>query len=505
MDTQIVLSTINAKFIHSAVALRYLKANLQEFQQYAQIREFTLQERAADIVEKLILLKPSTIVFSCYIWNITLIDEVTTLVKSLYPNIIIILGGPEVSYPNDHPSVCDMVDHIICNEGEHALPQLLRDIQNGKEAPKIIAAPIIDLDTITLPFHLYTDADLAHRLIYVETSRGCAYGCEFCLSSLDNKVRYFPIQTVLDGLEALWQRGARQFKFIDRTIHLSKAKMILDFFAKRMCPELFVHFEIVPDSIGDKLITTLSQFPDGAIQLEAGVQTFNPTVSARIGRKQNMDKTEHNIRRLITETGVHVHSDLVIGLPGETIESLSNSFNRLLATGVHEIQIGILKKLRGAPICRHTKPFKMIYRTSPSYDILQNNCIEFMTMQRLKRFSRYFDLVSNNGNFKTTSPLLWKNGSPFHQFLHFSDWLFQQSQRTAGIALDRLAEYLFAYLVEQQGHCASVVANHLYHDFSSCGRRRFPKCVREHTTDILTKATVDDRTGLPERQKRHRK
>jgi tRNA A37 methylthiotransferase MiaB len=502
-----VLVAINAKYIHTCFGVRYLQANLQDFEPESMIQEFTIQERATDIAEKILASQPECVAFSCYVWNITLVDEVVRIIRSVRPRMIIVLGGPEVSYPDDLPPVATIANHIICGEGEVALVELLNSLRSHTPMPRIISGAPVDLTAISLPYHLYSDEDIKHRVVYVESSRGCAFGCEFCLSSMDKQVCQFEPKRIINALDNLWQRGVRHFKFIDRTIHFSKAAPILDFFMQRICPELFLHFEIVPDRISDDLIDTLSCFPKGAVQLEAGVQTFNPEVSARIGRKQNMEKTEANIRRIVNETGVHIHSDLVVGLPGESIESLAAGFDRLLQTRVHEIQVGILKRLRGAPIARHTDSFQMVYRHAPPYDILQNNLIPFEQMQRLKRFSRYFDLVVNNGNFKETAPLLWHSTSPFASFLAFSDWLFLQSNRTAGIALDHLAEYIFDYLVSENHLPAATCADTIQRDFQKRGRRRLPKCVREFASSPQ-KAYSEAQTGspisaLPERQRRH--
>ncbi|MBN2526655.1 MAG: DUF4080 domain-containing protein [Deltaproteobacteria bacterium] len=506
--SRVVLTAINAKYIHSSLSSRYLLANLGEFEPATEFLEFTILERAQDIAEQILVKQPDCIIFSCYIWNITLTEEVVCIIRAVRPQTLIVLGGPEVSYPEYAPAVNAKANHVICGEGEEALPNLLRSLNAGLPVAHTIFASPVALCDIALPYHLYSDADIAHRIIYVESSRGCAYGCEFCLSSLDEKVRHFDSARVIEALDRLWQRGVRQFKFIDRTIHFSKAKPILRFFLDRLCPELFLHFEIVPDRITDSLIELLQSFPDGAVQLEAGVQTMNPDVSCSIGRRQNMEKTVRNIRRIVEETGVHIHSDLVVGLPGETMESLAEGFNCLLDTGVHEIQVGILKRLRGAPIDRHTLESGMIYRETPPYDILQNAHISFMDMQRLKRFSRYFDIVVNNGNFKFTAPLIWKDRSPFYGFLAFSDWLFEQSERTAGIALDRLAEYLFDYLVTVQLMDSSHCANTLRDDYAANGRPRLPKCVREFAStpqNAYSESMKKQKaSGIPERQRRHR-
>jgi len=181
--------------------------------------------------------------------------------------------------------------------------------------------------------------------------------------------------------------------------------------------------------------------------LEAGVQTFNENVANTIGRKQNTKRVEENLKQLLNDTGAHIHSDLVVGLPGEDINSFAQSFDRLLKIGTHEIQVGILKRLRGAPIKKHSEEWQMVYRSVAPYDILKNKLIDFDSMQRLKRFSRYFDLVFNSSNFSLTSTHILSGDSAFWEFIKFSDWLFKKTNQTSSIALNRLAELIFEYLV----------------------------------------------------------
>ena len=317
-----------------------------------------------------------------------------------------------------------------------------------------------------MPYELYTDTDIAHRVIYVEASRGCPFECEFCLSSLDVPVRNAPLDPFLAAMQRLLDRGVRQFKFVDRTfnLNLKTSSAILQFFLERHRPGLFVHFEMIPDRLPDALRDLIKQFPPVALQFEVGIQTFNEQVAQLISRRQDNAKAEQNLRWLRDETGVHVHADLIVGLPGEDLESFAAGFNRLVALGPQEIQVGLLKRLRGTPIIRHDRDWGMVYSPHPPYEILQTKLIDFFTMQRLRRFARYWDLVSNSGNFMETTPLLWRDGSAFAGFMRFSDWLYAQARQTHSIALSRLRELIGHYLTEDAGQPREEVHRALQHD-----------------------------------------
>ena len=254
----------------------------------------------------------------------------------------------------------------------------------GAPLPKIIPAELPDFSQIVLPYDLYTDDDIAHRIIYVEASRGCPFTCEFCLSSLDIPVRQVPLPALLEQLQRLLDRGVKQFKFVDRTFNLNVdiSKTILEFFLERYQPGHFFHFEMIPDRLPESLREIIAKFPPGALQFEVGVQTFNEEVGAAIKRRQNYERLEDNFRFLRHETGVHIHADLIVGLPGETLESFAAGFDRLIALGPQEIQVGILKRLRGTPIVRHDAEWQMVYNPHPPYEILQNKLIDFATMQQ---------------------------------------------------------------------------------------------------------------------------
>ena len=412
----VVLATLNAKFIHAAFGLRYLFANLGELQPRAVIAEFDVNLRPLDVAEALLAREPKIIGFGIYIWNVGETTEVITVIKRIRPEIKIILGGPEVSYETEGQKIVELADHVITGEADlkfaEVCRKLLGDGSRGRsphQLPKIIAAELPDLARLELPYDFYTDADLAHRIIYVEASRGCPFTCEFCLSSLDIPVRQVPLDKFLAAMQKLLDRGLKQFKFVDRTFNLNVAtsKAILEFFLARHRPGNFYHFEMIPDRLPAELREVIAKFPPGSLQFEVGVQTFNPEVGSLISRRQNYERMADNFDFLRNKTSVHIHADLIVGLPGETLESFATGFDRLVARGPQELQVGILKRLRGTPIVRHDAEWQMIYNAHPPYEILQNRLIDFASMQRLRRFAKYWDLVGNSGNFVATAPLIW--------------------------------------------------------------------------------------------------
>jgi len=308
-----------------------------------------------------------------------------------------------------------------------------------------------ELAALRLPHDAYTDEDIAQRTIYVEASRGCPFRCEFCLSSLDQHVREFPIEPFLEALERLLDRGARRFKFVDRTFNLRDERVhtILTFLQERWRDGMQVHFEIVPDRLSKALIARIKEFPAGGLRLEVGVQTFNPEVQAAISRRQDLDKTAANLRVLREETGAILHADLILGLPGEDWESIARGFDQLIALNPQEIQVGILKRLKGAPIARHVPVHALVFSPDPPYEILQTDRIVFMQMQRLKRFARYFELYYNSGNFTQSLALLWAgNASPFKAFMALSDGLWAATGRTHEFPLAFLARHLYRCLLD---------------------------------------------------------
>ncbi|MDB5851960.1 MAG: Mg-protoporphyrin monomethyl ester oxidative cyclase, partial [Herminiimonas sp.] len=464
----IVLSTLNARYAHASLGLRYLLANMGSLQDKTSLREFVIGTRAADIVEKLLEGGPHIVGFGVYIWNVEETTRVVAMLRRVAPSIIIVLGGPEVSHECGEQEIVRLADYVVTGWGDVTFPQLCRAILNGpKPLMKIHAGVQPEIDEIVLPYSLYSDEDIAHRTLYVEASRGCPFKCEFCLSSLDKTAWPFNLDNFLVQLEALHARGARLFKFVDRTFNLNvkSSLRIMQFFLDKLeaAPDdpVFAHFEVVPDHLPDALKEGIRRFPAGTLQFEIGIQSFNPEVQALVSRRQDNDKAAENIRWLMSQSQAHLHVDLIAGLPGEDIASFASGFNRLVALGPHEIQFGILKRLRGTPIIRHTSDYGLVFDPQPPYSILATDRIDFGTMQRLVRFSRYWDLIANSGRFAHSLKLIL-GGDPFARFMSLSDWIFGQTDATHRIALERLAALVTRWLVEQgeeRGVAEAVVAS----------------------------------------------
>jgi hypothetical protein len=557
---RILLTTLNARYIHASLGLRCLLANLDThggagLRACTELREYTISRPKQEVVADLLATlgpasdtAPQIVGFGVYIWNVTQTTEVIRLLKAARPELSIVLGGPEVSHETDQQAITRLADHVITGWGDVSFAKLCRALLDGPQPlMKIIPGEQPPLADLALPYGEYSDADLAHRLLYVEASRGCPFKCEFCLSALDKTAWGFELDRVLAALDALYQRGARAFKFVDRTFNLKidHSVRILQFFLERLAaphtglgldpvtasaarqsvqpephglprcarndsqnPGLFLHFEVIPDHLPDRLRAMLAQFPPGVLQLEVGVQTFNVAVQQTISRRQDNDATEANLRWLLAHTHAHLHVDLIFGLPGETLQSFADGFDRLLAIGPHEIQLGILKRLRGAPIARHSAAHGMVYAPDPPYTVQQTGVVDAATLQRFGRLARYWELLANSGRFAKTLALLLRppavdgrtTTSPFWCFMAFSDWMWQRQGSTHRLTPEALVDALFDYL--SAGQPPDGVRQALLADYVGSGARSNP-CALHGLLPRRTASPAKAGRTLATRQARH--
>jgi radical SAM superfamily enzyme YgiQ (UPF0313 family) len=504
---EIVLSTLNAKYIHAAFGLRYLMANLAELHSRACIAEFDINRRPLDIAEAILARDPKIVGLGVYIWNVAETTEVVAALKRVRPDVTIVLGGPEVSYEVDQQQIIAIADYVITGEADLKFAEVCRALLAGEKPPsKIINAELPQFTQLLLPYDLYDDKDVAHRVIYVEASRGCPFTCEFCLSSLDIPVRQVPLDQLLAHLQRLLDRGVSQFKFVDRTfnLNLNVSRTLLQFFLERYHPGLFLHFEMIPDRLPESLREMIAKFPPAALQFEVGIQSFNDEVCRLISRRQDVRKLEDNFHFLRRETGVHVHADLIVGLPGESLESFGHGFDRLIGLSPHEIQVGILKRLRGTPIVRHDTEWQMVYNSHAPYEILQTRLVSFAEMQHMRRFARYWDLIGNSGNFVETTPLLWNNQrSPFAAFSRLTERLYARVGRTDSISLSRLAELMFTYLTSEAGLESKRTGESMWRDYQRGAARELPNFLRPYVADGSDNRVSRRRMRGPRRQARH--
>jgi len=496
---KIILSTLNSRFTHSSIGLRYLYANMQELQDDTMILEFSINDAIQSIAEKILIHNPEIIGLGVYIWNVSYISELIHILKKISPKTTIILGGPEVTHEPFRVKL--EADYIIQGEGDLAFYKLCSDIISlTPPKEKIIRMRMPSLKEIQLPYQYYTDDDIKNRYIYVEVSRGCPFECEFCLSSMDEKVRAFDLDKVLNEFQKLWDRGARNFKFVDRTFNLNMktANKILDFFLAKE-PPYFAHFEVIPDHFPASIKEKIASFPHGALQLEIGIQTLNLEIANNISRQLKLDKIRENIRFLEHETEAHIHLDLIVGLPGESLESFGKNLDELVSLSSCEIQIGILKKLSGTFIDRHDIQHGMVYSDVPPYDILKNSQLTFNDIQIMKRFARFWDLTYNSGNFKRSVVLLWKNESVYENFYDFGLWMYARTDSTWRISLQRLGELLFTYLTEIKKLSPHVVAQNLLEDMMKLKGRAIPAYLKAYSKEFVTNAK-EGTSGFNKRQ-----
>jgi radical SAM superfamily enzyme YgiQ (UPF0313 family) len=502
--SDIILSSLNARYIHCSLGLRYLLANMGELRARTRLQEYNISSRDMDIAEDLIKRQPKIIGFGVYIWNLEQTTRVVQLIKTIAPDIIIVLGGPEVSYEYEHQPLVALADYLVTGTADLAFAELCRTLLAGKKPlQSIIHSLPFELSDIRLPYGEYTDEDVANRIVYVEASRGCPFKCEFCLSSLDKSVSPFDLELFLQQMQSLYQRGVRHFKFVDRTFNLKAASSmrIMEFFLDKMekdgAEDLFLHFELIPDNLPEKLKAVIARFPPHSLQFEIGIQSLNPQVQALISRRQNTEKTRANLHWLGEHSNAHIHADLIIGLPGEDLASFADGFNQLYAMGPDEIQVGVLKRLKGTPIIRYTDEYRMRYNPLPPFNILSNSLLDFATMQRLNRFARYWDIIINNGRFKHSQSLLLGEQA-FENFLAVSDWLYTTTDQTHRFALDRLFVLLHRAMIEVLERDPQQVEQCLIQDFQRSGLKGQPK--------FIEPLRAGDKSVAPtavQRQKRH--
>jgi radical SAM superfamily enzyme YgiQ (UPF0313 family) len=474
----IVLTTLNARWSHAALGLRYLRANLGELRDDSAIVEYTIARPVDEIVADLLVRAPRLVGFGVYIWNVAQTTRVIERLKGVAPQVTVVVGGPEVSHEVGEQRICALADYVVTGWGDVTFAQLARQILNGpRPLMKLHAGTQPPLDAIALPYGEFTDTDLKQRHLYVEASRGCPFKCEFCLSALDKTAWPFPQGAFLRELDRLWARGARRFKFVDRTFNLKidTSAAILDFFLGKLdanpADAPFAHFELIPDHLPEKLKERIARFPAGSLQFEIGIQTFNEDVQALISRRQDNAQAEANLRWLREHTAAHLHVDLIAGLPGEDLASFARGFDRLLALRPHEIQLGILKRLRGAPISRHTQAFALDFNPAPPYEVRATRDIGAPTMRRIAHMAQAWDRVANSGRFPRTLALLPGepgDGAAFMRFLAFSDWLTARAGRSHSLALEELATLLHEYLTRQR-EPADAVARALAEDYADSG------------------------------------
>ena len=416
----VVLSTLNSKFIHSSLALRYLKAYGEAHGQAYDIVEYTINMPVLHILSDITEHDIDVLGFACYIWNIEMTLHVVDMVKAVRPDIKIVLGGPEVSFTADELlERCPNIDYIVQGEGEEAFHALVTALQLGNDGLNPVipgvrgrrdgsilgsleAVEVSDLSTIPFPYTEEDMEDLEHKIIYYESSRGCPFSCQYCLSGNKNTVRFFPQERTLEELQWFIDHGVKQVKFVDRTFNCAPHhhRPLMEFM-RDSDTDMNFHLEMEPELMTEWETNILCETPPGRIQIEVGVQSTHKKTLDAINRYNDWPYIQKSIRPIIQAGRTHVHMDLIVGLPHEDFNRFGQSFNDLFSLQPHALQIGFLKLLKGSGI-RRMREYKYVADPLAPYEVLSTDVLPYDDVRFLKYFEDVFERFYNSERFRTT-------------------------------------------------------------------------------------------------------
>lgn len=434
---KVLLTTLNAKYIHTSLALRYLRAVCPP-QFDVELREFTINDRVETVAGEIFRHRPDVVAFSCYIWNIDQILAIAAILKKVMPRLVIVAGGPEVSFaPEQWLKRYPALDYIAAGEGEEAFPALLTALEAGRpvDIPGIAcrgldgkmqtaAYQVVErLADIPFPYapdisHLSGEQPLANRIVYYEASRGCPFSCSYCLSSVTRGVRVFPLDRVKHDLLQLMAAGVRQINFVDRTFNCHPGRAMEIFrFCRDNRQETVFHFEICADLISEEMLAFLLDVPAGLFRFEIGIQSTNPETLRQIRRQMDWERVRHVVENLAAKGNVHLHLDLIAGLPEEGYDSFARSFDDVYRLNPDEIQLGFLKLLRGSALRGEAAARDYLFLDQPPYEVLQSRWLSYSEILRLKLIEDLVEKYFNTGWFKSSLRYLLRHFSgPFALF-----------------------------------------------------------------------------------------
>lgn len=469
---KVVLTTLNAKFIHTSLALRCLKAySANEFD--IDIAEYTIKDPAMNIVGDLFAREPDVIGFSCYIWNIEETITVIDMLRKIKPSLRIVLGGPEVSYDTGFwMERLPQVDYIVVGEGEETFHHLLTELRDAEKfhmvfglayrkrnedgSQKIIInppRPKLDLATLPTPYRFAEDLPtLASRVVYFETSRGCPFSCQFCLSSIEVGVRYFDLERTKSDLLYLIDAGAKLIKFVDRTFNIKRdyALDIFQFLIENHRGTVF-QFEITADIMRPEVLDYLAEHaPPGIFRFEIGVQSTNDITNEAVQRRQNFTKLTRTVTKVKESGKIDQHLDLIAGLPHEDYNSFRKTFNDVFELRPEELQLGFLKMLRGTGMRLDADKHGYIYMDRAPYEMLGNNLLPFSDLVRIKRVEDVLEKYWNAHRMDHALLYLVERAFPsaFDFFQQFGDYWEGRGWQKIGHQLEDLFSRLWAFLEE---------------------------------------------------------
>ncbi len=479
-----VVATLNAKYIHSSLAMRWLYiANKDRFD--LSFKEYTIKEEIGNIASDLLATNCDCIGLGVYIWNVKITGQLVAKLREIKPGVILILGGPEVSYEPEFFLENMPIDYVVSGEGEFVLGELLHAIENrlpttidgvsstGYISKAVARADVERLVALPSPYQLDEDrGTLQHRLAYFETSRGCPYRCTYCLSSLEHGVRYFPDDYIRKNLGYLIDNGAKQIKFLDRTFNLNKkhTQRVFDFLIDHYRPNLTCQFEIYADLMDEEIIERLNErLPAHFFRFEIGVQsTYEPTNRA-VDRRQDFGTLSRNVVRIMEGGKIDLHLDLIAGLPHETMDRLIQSFNDVFIFGAKEVQLGFLKMLRGTVLRRDAQANGYIFRKEAPYEVVSNQWITKEELQRIHDAEHTLEKYWNSGRFTLTIQAVFDDayrGRYFEFFDELATYSQQHSYDFHRYQLEDLFRWLHAFLQSESIELFELLREDYYNNFT---------------------------------------
>ena len=455
----ILLTAINAKYIHSNLAIYSLKANAGAYSDHVSLAEFTINNQKDYIIEEIFKRKPDVLCFSVYIWNLDYVEDVAREFHKICPDVPIWVGGPEVSYEVDrflkeHP----YIKGVIIGEGEDTFREVCAHYVEGNDVKKLGNIDGIAYrneneqylftkarcltDMSKLPFAYDRMADFSNRIIYYESSRGCPFSCSYCLSSVDKTLRFRDLELVKEELKFFIDQKVPQIKFVDRTFNCKHehAMEIWRFIKEHDNGVTNFHFEISADLLNEEELELISTMRQGLIQLEIGVQSTNEVTIKEIHRTMKLERLKEVVMRIQKNGNIHEHLDLIAGLPYEDYESFRNSFDEIYALKPNQLQLGFLKVLKGSYMFAHADEYGILYHDKPPYEVLRTNWLSYEEVLAIKQIEEMLEVYYNSGQFEVTMKIFdYLYESAFDMFFELGQ--FYEEKQYFGMSHSRMKRF----------------------------------------------------------------
>lgn len=503
-----LITTLNSKFIHTALSLRLLYVSCKD-ECDIDFKEYTTKDRIDDIVEDLLKMQLDLVAFSTYIWNVDYIKEILVKLRNRQPNLILVLGGPEVSYEPEYFLNNFECDYVMSGEGETSFKQLLLALENNQDtrikgisqkgfiSTYQVQCDLKVVESFDSPYQLERDVkDLKNRIVYFESSRGCPYQCQYCLSSLEVGMRFFSMDYIKENLLYLINHGAKTIKFLDRSFNVNakRAIEILDFIIENHREGMQFQFEINADVLDKRIMDFVNEkAPKNLIRFEIGIQsTYEPTNEA-VKRRQDFEHLSMIIKGLMAGDKADLHLDLIAGLPHESYERFAKSFDDVFAFRAKELQLGFLKMLRGTSLRNDAKKWGYEYQEESPYEMYYNDVLSNEEREHIHIGEDMLEKYWNSGRCVHTLNYLFDHhfNSPFHFFHDFGVYYIEQGYKKMGYQVHELFEYLYNYLNSLGIDCLEYLLEDYFHCFKVKPKKWWPSITKQERNEFINNLDID--------------